>query len=253
MEQEKAILVACQFPGETEDDCRASLEELEALAKTAGALVVQAVMQKREMPEPATYIGKGKLDELKAIIAETSAELVIFNDELSPSQTRNLSDVLETKIIDRTRLILDIFARRAKSREGQLQVELAQLEYLLPRLSGIGKELSRLGGGIGTRGPGETKLETDRRHLLKRIHDIKNQLKKYVEHRERYRKKGKKGPVPGSFNRLYQCRKINPIQPINQGGIFCSGPAFCYPRSSGPPPGSSLRLSDPVKRYRRFY
>lgn len=132
------------------------------------------------------------MEELRNLIEELEVDVVIFNSELTPSQLRNLSNQLQTKIIDRTQLILDIFARRAKSREGKLQVELAQLEYLLPRLVGQGTELSRLGGGIGTRGPGETKLETDRRHIRNRINEIKNQLSVIVEHRKRYRSNRKK-------------------------------------------------------------
>lgn len=169
---EKAILVGCQID---EDDFsfRYAMAELASLTKTAGGIVVGQMTQKREKIHPATYIGKGKLAELKVLEEELEADLIIFNDELSPSQMRNLSDVLEARIIDRTQLILDIFAGRARSKEGKLQVELAQLQYLLPRLAGQGTQLSRLGGGIGTRGPGETQLETDRRHIRRRIKEIK--------------------------------------------------------------------------------
>ncbi|EDL64554.1 GTPase HflX, partial [Bacillus sp. SG-1] len=136
--------------------------------------------------------GKGKVEELVALEEQFEPDLVIFNDELSPSQIRNLSEQLEARVIDRTQLILDIFAQRARSREGKLQVELAQLQYLLPRLIGQGASLSRLGGGIGTRGPGETKLESDRRHIRRRIDDIKKSLQVVVDHRERYRERRKK-------------------------------------------------------------
>jgi GTP-binding protein HflX len=149
-------------------------------------------MQKRERPHPATYIGKGKVEELENLVEELEPDIVIFNDELSPSQLRNLSSNLDVRIIDRTQLILDIFAQRAKSREGKLQVELAQLQYLLPRLAGQGIALSRQGAGIGTRGPGETQLETDRRHIRNRIHEIKQQLATVVSHRNRYRERRKK-------------------------------------------------------------
>lgn len=189
---EKAILVGCQTSEEDDVRFQYSMEELAALTKTAKGNVLVSVVQKRERIHPSTYIGKGKVDELKALVEELEADVVIVNDELSPSQIRNLSRHLNVRIIDRTQLILDIFAQRARSKEGKLQVELAQLQYLLPRLSGKGTELSRLGGGIGTRGPGETKLESDRRHIRRRIDDIKTQLKGIVQHRERYRERRKK-------------------------------------------------------------
>ena len=191
---EKAILVGCQID---EDDFsfRYAMAELASLTKTAGGIVVGQMTQKREKIHPATYIGKGKLAELKVLEEELEADLIIFNDELSPSQMRNLSDVLEARIIDRTQLILDIFAGRARSKEGKLQVELAQLQYLLPRLAGQGTQLSRLGGGIGTRGPGETQLETDRRHIRRRIKEIKAELAGIVRHREQYRERRKKNKM----------------------------------------------------------
>ncbi|MFS0823521.1 GTPase HflX [Bacillus sp. 1P02SD] len=191
-ELEKAILVGCQIQTEDENRFQYSLEELQSLTKTAKGQVLMTVTQKRERVHSATYIGKGKVEELINLEAEIEPDVIIFNDELSPSQVRNLSSKLEARVIDRTQLILDIFASRANSKEGKLQVELAQLQYLLPRLTGKGIELSRLGGGIGTRGPGETKLETDRRHIHKRIDDIKNQLSVIVQHRERYRERRKK-------------------------------------------------------------
>jgi GTPase len=190
-ERERVILVGCQT---AEDDTRFqySMDELAALTDTANGIVLGAISQKRERVHPATYIGKGKVEELKAAADELEADLIIFNDELSPSQNRNLSTQLNARIIDRTQLILDIFAGRAKSREGKLQVELAQLQYLMPRLMGQGTSLSRLGGGIGTRGPGETKLESDRRHIRRRVDEIKEQLRVIVQHRDRYRERRKK-------------------------------------------------------------
>lgn len=190
-EYEKVILVGCQT---NEDDIRFSysMEELSSLTETAKGKVLATLTQKRERIHSATYIGKGKVEELAALEEELEADLIIFNDELSPSQVRNLSADLSAKIIDRTQLILDIFALRARSKEGKLQVELAQLQYLLPRLTGQGIQLSRLGGGIGTRGPGETKLESDRRHIRSRINEIKTQLSIIVQHRERYRERRKK-------------------------------------------------------------
>lgn len=148
-----------------DDHFQYSMDELASLTKTANGEVLIDCIQKRDRPHPATYIGKGKAEELLNLVEELEPDIVIFNDELSPSQLRNLATVLNVRIIDRTQLILDIFAQRAKSKEGKLQVELAQLQYLLPRLAGQGISLSRQGGGIGTRGPGETQLETDRRHI----------------------------------------------------------------------------------------
>ncbi|MFX3624713.1 MAG: GTPase HflX [Ectobacillus sp.] len=191
MEKEKAILVGCQLPNDDDERFTYSMEELASLAKTAKAQVLISTTQKRPKFHPATYIGKGKLEELAALVKELEPDVVIFNNELTPSQIRNLSSGLEARVIDRTQLILDIFAQRAKSREGKLQVELAQLQYALPRLVGQGEALSRLGGGIGTRGPGETKLETDRRHIRSRIDEIKQQLSAVVEHRKRYRDRRK--------------------------------------------------------------
>ncbi|MDQ6597074.1 GTPase HflX [Bacillus salipaludis] len=189
---EKAILVGCQT--QEMDDLRFqySMDELASLTETAQGEVLISVVQKRERIHPATYLGKGKVEELKALTEELDADLVIFNDELSPSQKRNLAREISARIIDRTQLILDIFAQRARSKEGKLQVELAQLQYLLPRLAGQGTALSRLGAGIGTRGPGETKLESDRRHIRRRIDDIKGQLAVIVQHRDRYRERRKK-------------------------------------------------------------
>lgn len=190
--KEKVILVGCQLQMMLDDHFEYSMEELASLTKTANGDVLINIVQKRERPHPATYIGKGKVEELTNLVEELEPDIVIFNDELSPSQLRNLSSTLDVRIIDRTQLILDIFAQRAKSKEGKLQVELAQLQYLLPRLTGQGISLSRQGGGIGTRGPGETQLETDRRHIRNRIHEIKQQLATVVSHRNRYRERRKK-------------------------------------------------------------
>jgi GTP-binding protein HflX len=153
-----------------------SVDELATLAQSAGAQVAARIIQRRERPDAATLIGSGKVDELRASILSSGADLVVFDNELSPTQQRNLERALDVRLIDRTQLILDIFARRARTREGQLQVELAQLTYILPRLTGKGIEMSRLGGGIGTRGPGETQLETDRRKISRRIKTIKDDL-----------------------------------------------------------------------------
>src|SRR5271157_160855 len=181
---EKAILAAVELttrrkPGLQARDsfpAEQSLEELAVLAESAGATVQERVLQQRPAFDPATLVGSGKLDELKALVASREADLVIFDHELSGMQQRNLEGALGCRVVDRNQLILDIFARRARTREGQLQVELAQLNYLLPRLTGRGTAMSRLGGGIGTRGPGETQLETDRRRIYKRLKKIADEL-----------------------------------------------------------------------------
>ncbi len=191
-QKERALLVGCQLPHIDDERFLYSMDELASLTNTAKGEVMMSLSQKRNKVHSATYIGKGKIEEISALEKELEIDLIIFNDELSPSQTRNLSEKFEARVIDRTQLILDIFASRAKSKEGKLQVELAQYEYLLPRLAGQGLALSRLGGGIGTRGPGETKLEADRRHIRRRIDEIKGQLKTIVEHRNRYRERRKK-------------------------------------------------------------
>lgn len=159
------------------------------MAETAGAEIIAQVIQRRPAPDPAYYTGPGKARELADMICQLNAALVIYMDELSPSQVRNLEQLTEAKIVDRTALILDIFARRARSREGKLQVELAQLQYLLPRLMGLGKQMSRLGGGIGTRGPGETKLEVDRRVIRKRITVLRQEIEDLQRHRAIYRRR----------------------------------------------------------------
>lgn len=174
------------------DTTEETLAELARLADTAEAEVVGTMIQNKSAIEKATYIGEGKMEELKNACASLSANLVIFDDELSPMQIRNLENALNIRVIDRSMLILDIFARHAESREGKIQVELAQLQYLLPRLTGMGSKLSRLGAGIGTRGPGETKLETDRRHIRRRISHLKEELVQVKKHRELIRSRRKK-------------------------------------------------------------
>lgn len=190
--QERAVLVGL-IGGRYENV--GSLDELARLADTAGVVVLSTITQKMEKPDSRTYIGKGKVEEVKAELELLDANSVIFDHELSGAQVRNLEEALDAKIIDRTQLILDIFAQRARTREGILQVELAQLSYLLPRLSGQGKNLSRLGGGIGTRGPGESKLETDRRHIRGRIDELKKQLSEVIRHRTLQREHRKKTGV----------------------------------------------------------
>jgi GTP-binding protein HflX len=179
-----------------QDGQEPDLEELTRLADSAAAVVVGRVVQKRSAPDPATYVGSGKVDELKGDIYEHDADLVIVDGDLTPAQQRNLERRLEIKVIDRTALVLDIFARRAQTKEGRLQVELAQMTYLLPRLTGRGVWLSRLGGGIGTRGPGETKLEVDRRHIRKRITDLGRDIAGISRHRALQRSARREAQFP---------------------------------------------------------
>ncbi|HKK95561.1 MAG TPA: GTPase HflX [Anaerovoracaceae bacterium] len=192
MENEKAIIVGINF----NRDWGNSIKELEGLAKADEVEVIALCTQSLERPNTATYIGKGKVIELKEMVSNMGANLVIFNNELSGAQLRNLEERLDVKVIDRTILILDIFARRAKTKNGKLQVELAQQRYRLSRLSGFGNYLSRQGGGIGTRGPGEKKIETDRRHIEKRIDDIKNEIDKAITVRNTQRKLREKANIP---------------------------------------------------------
>lgn len=177
------------------DTTEESIGELAELAKTAGAEVTETVIQNKPDLEAGTYMGEGKLEEIKILAEAQDADTVIFDDELSPVQLRNISDFLGVKVIDRTMLILDIFAMHAKSGEGKLQVELAQLKYRLPRLRGLGTEMSRTGGGIGTRGPGETKLESDRRHINRRISALESEIKELKKHRDLLRLRRKKDGV----------------------------------------------------------
>ncbi len=172
-----------------------SLAELRELSSSAGAVIAGEIVQRRQRPDAATLIGSGKVEELKGALASVGSELAIFDHELSPSQLRNLERALDVRVIDRTQLILDIFARHARTREGQLQVELAQLEYMLPRLTGRGAEMSQLGGGIGTRGPGETQLETDRRKIYRRIRHVKEQLENVRRIRGQQRRRRESVPI----------------------------------------------------------
>ncbi len=196
-EKEKAFLVGVDSKASADSwSIDSSLEELSYLAKTAGAEVVGRLVQKLGRPSPTYYLGRGKLEELIKLREHCQYNVVIFNDELSPRQQRNLEEALEVKVIDRTALILDIFSKRAHTREGQLQVELAQHQYLLPRLAGQWSHLERLGGGIGTRGPGESQLETDRRLIRKRINRLQSQIEAVRRHRALYRQKRRKSRIP---------------------------------------------------------
>ncbi len=194
--RERAALVGLITGHARKLDAERSLDELAGLAQAAGAEVVLRVLQERPRPDPSTFLGAGKIATLSLSCAETDADVVMFDDELTPAQLRQLEEAVDRKIVDRTQLILDIFARRAKTREGKLQVELAQLKYLLPRLVGAGVALSRLGGGIGTRGPGETKLETDRRRIRTRIHVVSEDIDQVRQRRAHLRERRHKASVP---------------------------------------------------------
>jgi GTP-binding protein HflX len=193
---ERAALVGLVTGTARRIEADQSLDELAGLADAAGATVVLRTLQDRPRPDPATFIGSGKVASLAAACAEADVDVVIFDNELTPAQLRQLEEKLERKVVDRTQLILDIFARRARTREGKWQVELAQLKYLLPRLVGAGAALSRLGGGIGTRGPGETKLETDRRRIRVRIQAIQREIDQVRQRRSQLRERRRKQSVP---------------------------------------------------------
>ncbi|MDD4802011.1 MAG: GTPase HflX [Syntrophomonas sp.] len=192
IDSEKIILVGLKLKKANEFNFQSSFEELRGLAEAAGGEVIATLVQSKDRPSPSTYIGKGKIEELSHLITELEPDLVIFDNELSPVQLRNLEQVVDTRIIDRTMLILDIFSQRARSKEGILQVELARLEYRLPRLTGRGAEMSRIGGGIGARGAGEQKLELDKRRIRNNILDIKKQMQKIQNTRQLHRKQRQK-------------------------------------------------------------
>lgn len=204
-----------------------ALEELRELTRSAGASVAGEMLQRRDRPDPATLIGSGKLEELVGAIASTEADLVIFDHNLSPSQQRNIERDIHVRVIDRTQLILDIFARHARTSEGQLQVELAQLEYLLPRLGGRGVEMSQLGGGIGTRGPGETQLETDRRKINRRIKIVKKQLEDVRRIRRQQRARRESVPVAVVALVGYtNAGKSTLFNALTKAGVYASSQMF---------------------------
>ena len=193
---ERTVIVGIVTQNQNEEKLTEYLDELEFLTYTAGGEVIKRFSQKLEKPNPKTFLGTGKMEEISIYIKEKNISTVIFDDELSPSQQKNISKILDCKVLDRTNLILDIFAQRARSHEGKLQVELAQLRYNLPRLGGQGLVLSRLGGGIGTRGPGETKLEVDRRRIRERVNDITRQIEYIKKQRNLHRKRRETTRIP---------------------------------------------------------
>lgn len=231
--------------------CEKSVEELTELALTAGVDAVATVIQKREKAHPATYVGTGKIDEIKVIIDETDADLIITDDELSPAQIRNLSRALKIKVIDRTTLILDIFASRAQSREGKIQVELAQQRYRLSHLVGQYEELSKLGGGIGTRGPGEKKLETDKRHIRETISNLKAELLEIERHRGVLRQNSQKQGLPVvSMVGYTNAGKSTLLNAITDADVYAENKLFATldttTRRLKLPAGSFVQFTDTV-------
>lgn len=256
--EEKHLTRAILIGADTgEYDVESSMDELSELAKTAGAEELARVLQKREAYEPATVIGEGKLAEVKELCGSLGAELLIFDCELTASQIRNVEDETDVRVIDRTMLILDIFAGRAVSREGKLQVELAQLKYRLPRLMGIGASLSRLGGGIGTRGPGETQLETDRRHIRRRIDKLSAELKELEERRSYARDRRKKDSVQvGAIVGYTNAGKSTLLNLLTGADVLAEDKLFATldptSRAIELPDGRSLLLVDTVGLIRRL-
>ena len=253
-EPEKAVLVAVDTG---EYDCDSSLAELEELAMTAGAEVVGFVSQKRDRPDGALFLGSGRLDELREFCENNEIEVVIIDSELSPVQQRNMENALDVRVIDRTTLILDIFAQRAVSNEGKLQVELAQLKYSLPRLIGQGHKLSRLGGGIGTRGPGETKLESDKRHIRRRIKTLEDELEELGKRRNLQRARREKDRVETVVIVGYtNAGKSTLMNTLTQAGVLAQDKLFATldptSRALTLPDGRKIMLIDTVGFIRRL-
>lgn len=251
---ERAFLVSVDTG---EFDAEASMSELYELTESAGAQPVGAMIQKREKPDGATCIGSGRLEELKEVCQSQEIDLIIFDCELSPTQIRNLEFETEVRIIDRTMLILDIFASRARSREGKLQVELAQLKYLLPRLTGKGAAMSRLGGGIGTRGPGESKLETDRRHIRRRLESLREQLAQVEQHRNQLRRRREKeGIITAAIVGYTNAGKSTLMNTLTDAGVLAGDKLFATldptSRALKLPNGVSVMLIDTVGLVRRL-
>ncbi len=238
-------------------DTDSSFDELEELTLTAGAEVIARILQNREKPDGATYVGKGKLEEIKEFCQANGIDLIVFDGELSPSQLQNIEDATDVRVIDRTTLILDIFAAHARSGEGKLQVELAQLRYALPRLTGKGVELSRLGAGIGTRGPGEAKLETDRRHIRRKIKNLENELDDLQKRRDRARERRAKDSVESVVIVGYtNAGKSTLMNALTQAGVLVEDKLFATldptSRALALPDGRRVMLIDTVGLIRRL-
>ncbi len=257
-ENSQAPEVAMLVGLDTDDyDAEVSIDELEELARTAGAVVCAKTLQKRDRPDSATYVGSGKLEEIKEFAQANDVDLLIFDGELTPSQQRNIENETEIRVIDRTTLILDIFAARARSGEGKIQVELAQLRYSLPRLGGKGTQLSRLGGGIGTRGPGETKLESDRRHIRRRIQSLEEDLKEIAKRREQLRtRREKDGVETVAIVGYTNAGKSTLMNALTNAGVLAENKLFATldptSRALTLPDGRSVMLIDTVGLIRRL-
>ena len=254
-QQERVILFAAST--NASDDAEESVEELRELVKTAGAETVGVVIQNRENIHPGTYLGKGKIQELKEMVWESGATGVVCDDELSPAQLKNLEDALDTKVMDRTMIILDIFAARAKTREGKIQVELAQLRYRAVRLVGLRNSLSRLGGGIGTRGPGETKLEVDRRRIHERISQLKSELQDVERHRDVVRKQREQsGTLTAAIVGYTNAGKSTLLNKLTGAGILAEDKLFATldptTRALTLPGGEKVLLTDTVGFIRKL-
>lgn len=253
-EAEKSLLVTVDTG---EFDVTSSQDELEELAKTAGAQVSGRMSQKRDAPDNATYVGTGRLEEIKKFCQMNEIDLIIVDGELSPSQLRNIEAETDIRVVDRTTLILDIFAGRARSSEGKLQVELAQLKYTLPRLTGKGVSLSRLGGGIGTRGPGETKLESDRRHIRRKIHTLEEELQAIAKRRTSMRARRKKDGIETVAIVGYtNAGKSTLMNTLTQAGVLAEDKLFATldptARALTLPDGRTVMLVDTVGLIRRL-
>ena len=238
-------------------NAQVSMDELEELARTAGAVVAAKIIQKRDKPDSATYVGSGRLEEIKAFTEANDVDLLIFDGELTPSQQRNIEDETDIRVIDRTTLILDIFAARARSNEGKIQVELAQLKYSLPRLGGKGAEMSRLGGGIGTRGPGESKLESDRRHIRRRIQSLQEELVQIAKRRENLRaRREKDGIETVAIVGYTNAGKSTLMNTLTNAGVLAENKLFATldptSRVLTLPDGRTVMLIDTVGLVRRL-
>lgn len=238
-------------------NAQVSMDELEELARTAGAVVAAKIIQKRDKPDSATYVGSGRLEEIKSFTEANDVDLLIFDGELTPSQQRNIEDETDIRVIDRTTLILDIFAARARSNEGKIQVELAQLKYSLPRLGGKGAEMSRLGGGIGTRGPGESKLESDRRHIRRRIQSLQEELVQIAKRRENLRaRREKDGIETVAIVGYTNAGKSTLMNTLTNAGVLAENKLFATldptSRALTLPDGRTVMLIDTVGLVRRL-
>lgn len=255
---EEKITTALLVSVDTGDyDAEASLEELFELVKSAGADPVMSVTQNLQKPETGTFVGTGKLQEIAEICEQQEIDLLVFDSELSPTQIKNIENATDVRVIDRTTLILDIFAQRARSKEGKLQVELAQLKYMLPRLTGKGIALSRLGGGIGTRGPGETKLETDRRHIRRRMETLKDELAEVEKHRNMLRKRREKdGVITCAIVGYTNAGKSTLMNYLTDAGVLAQDKLFATldptSRALKLPSGVTVMMIDTVGLVRRL-